>query len=77
MLSGSGSYNYICGTDDYLLVDIAYYNEILTVLALQNKKLSGLDYPNLNKWMNDINNITEVSICDEELTKVINKYQLN
>ena len=58
-------------------VDIAYYNEISTVLVISKIKLHKKEFPNLFAWIQELASVPEISENDEKLLDVLVKYELD
>ena len=43
--------NYLCTSAHMSIVDLAFYNEISTVMYIEGNKMFKGDYPNLYKWL--------------------------
>lgn len=69
-----GNHEYLCGEDaDHTVADIQFYNEIVTVLTLQRKDLDD-KYPNLKKWINRMQTMTEIQEADKKFKEILVKY---
>lgn len=68
---------YICG-DNITVVDLMYYNELVTILMLTKTELTESKYPKLAVWFNQrMRSVPELVKLDKQLMVVITKYQLS
>ena len=58
-------------------MDIAYYNEISTVLVISKIKCHKKEFPNLFAWIQEVSSVPEISDNDEKLLDVLVKYELD
>lgn len=72
-----GSKSYLTGYD-YTIADIAYFNSLTTLLAVLEETIDPKKYPNIDKWMQRLEDIGQVRVqqlkFQEELKKFKSKY---
>jgi glutathione S-transferase len=68
---------FICG-DQMSVVDVLFYCEISTILALTLKSDEdlGANNPNINKWYLRMKHVDGMSELDHELGEIITKFDL-
>ena len=68
---------FICG-ENITVVDLMYYNEIVTILMLTKTELTESKYPHLAVWFNqNMRNVPELLKLDKQLMEVVAKYELS
>ena len=72
-----GSSRFFCSSNEFTVVDIALYNELHSVLALQDKPLDESKLPNLKKWYDDISEDMHVEECNGKLKKMLTDYGIH
>lgn len=72
-----GGKSYLTGYD-YTIADIAYFNSLTTLLAVLEETIDPKKYPNIDKWMQRMEDIGQVRVqqlkFQEELKKFKSKY---
>ena len=56
---------FLCTAMNMTAVDIAFYNEITTVLILSKIKLHKKEYPHLSAWIKEMMDVEEINEVDE------------
>lgn len=68
---------FLCTPLELTAVDIAFYNEISTVIMLAKIKMKKKEFPNIFAWIASLSEVQEVSECDEKLLDVLSKYEFD
>jgi len=65
---------YLCTSVEFSAVDIAFYNEISTVMLLSGFKLKRTQFPNLFAWIGRLADVAEIGNSDDRFLEVLTKY---
>lgn len=68
--------SYMCG-DEMTIVDLQYYNEIVTITLLTKKELAADEFPNLAPWFQRMSKVPETMDTDKRLKEVVTKYNFH
>ena len=66
---------YLCG-ETLSAVDVVIYNEITTVIYLQNHELGSSEYPNLVPWLERVSEVPQVDQATEHLNEYIKHLEM-
>ena len=66
-------YDYLCG-EDYTVIDIVIYNELMTVMTLHRRTLESREMPNMFSWFKKMSGIPEIIEIDRKFRDVLDMY---
>lgn len=67
---------YLCTMNEPTAVDVMFYSEISTAIMLTNIKAMKKQFPNLIRWITNLNDFDQFSEMDEKLVKIIEEHEL-
>ena len=66
-----GGRKYLSGFD-YSIADLHLYNEVLNLTAITGEEINKKNYPNMEKWMSLVDNISSVRVGAKRFMEEIN-----
>ena len=68
--------NFLILGNEPTIADIVIYNELSTALLLNTASTKGFrrHYPNIETWLNNMGDVTEIDALSDQLADIVDKY---